>query len=179
MIKLKLITEGRYDYGCIMAKVREDEAQKILEFNYKMIEENVLFTEGYNLGREKDPHITIKYGLTKSYSPTQIQDIIRGRKPFMVEIRGINIFENDEYDVVKFDVDGKELRELNQVFSKLPNEDEHPEYHPHMTLAYVKKGHGDKYKKSIGKIAKVPITEIIYSDKGDKSRYRLGYDDKD
>jgi hypothetical protein len=173
-----LILEGRYEVGVIIAKVKDDDAQKIMDFNYGFIPEQVLYTQEFNHGREKEPHITVKYGLTESYSPNQIQDILRDINPFKVDVRGISTFNNPKFDVVKFDVDGKELRHLNAIFSKLPNKDTHPEYHGHLTLAYVKKGSGNRFIRPTSKIAKIEINEIIYSNKGTKSRYMLGYDNK-
>ena len=178
MIKLKLLLEGKYDYGSVMAKVKDEDSQKILEFNNNFIPEQVLYNEGFGHGREKDPHVTVKYGLTKSYSPNEMQQILNGIKPFMLIVGGISIFKNPNFDVVKFDVDGKELRELNQIFSSLPNRDTHPEYHGHLTLAYVKRGEGNKFIRPSSKIARIEINELVYSNRGTKSRFRLGYDNK-
>jgi len=100
-----LILEGRYEVGVIIAKVKDDDAQKIMDFNYGFIPEQVLYTQEFNHGREKEPHITVKYGLTESYSPNQIQDILRDINPFKVDVRGISTFNNPKFDVVKFDVD--------------------------------------------------------------------------
>jgi 2'-5' RNA ligase len=75
--------------------------------------------------------------------------------------------------VVKFDVEGKELRALNEIFCKLPNEDSHPEYNPHMTLAYVRKGMGKNFVRESQRFARVPVNMIEYSDRGVKSYYNL------
>lgn len=174
MISLKnLITEGQHDYGCVMARVDEDISTKILDFNCNLIGEDVLFVEGDEYGRENTPHVTIKFGLTESYSQEQMQEMLREVTPIVMEIRGISIFECDKFDVVKFDIDGSDLRKLNEFFSKLPNEDSHPVYHPHMTLAYVQKGNGKNFVRSPRRFANVTSRMIEYSDKGMKSYYVL------
>ena len=173
MISLMRLIEGRYDYGCVMARIDEDAARKLLDFNYKMISEDLIYKEGNDFGREQNPHITVKYGLVQSYNEEQMKYLLRNVTPFDIEVQGISIFENDKFDVVKFDVDGKDLRKLNEMFSTLPNHDEHPLYHPHMTLAYVQKGMGKKFIKSPGKFAKVRVKTLEYSDRGEKTFYNL------
>jgi hypothetical protein len=173
MIKLGLLLERAYSYGCVMAGIDDDSVSKILDFNYKTISEEILFVEGDEYGREKHPHCTVKYGLTQSYSEDQMRSIIQNVTPFQLEIKGVSIFENEKFDVVKFDVDGPELRRLNEVFSRLPNHDQYPVYHPHMTLAYVRKGMGKKFARTPSKFAKVPVKTLIYSDRGNKMYFNL------
>lgn len=173
MINLKLLMEGHYDYGCVMGRIDEETSHKILEFNNHMIGEDVLYIEEENLGRENTPHVTIKWGLTESYSQEKMRNMLQEIRPFMIEIRGTSLFENERFDVVKFDVEGKELRSLNEMLSKLPNHDSHPIYHPHMTLAYVRKGMGKNFVKEAKRFARVPVNMIEYSDRGVKSYYNL------
>jgi hypothetical protein len=42
-------------------------------------------------------------------------------------------------------VESEDLKRLNAKNRKLPNGNEFPEYRPHLTVAYVKKGEGKKY----------------------------------
>jgi len=165
--------EGQYDYGCVMARIDEETSHKILEFNQRMIGEDVLYVDEEGLGREDTPHVTVKWGLTESYSKDRMAELLREVRPFMMEIRGIGLFENEQFDVVKFNVDGKELKALNEMFSRLPNEDSHPVYQPHMTLAYVRKGMGRKFARETKRFARVPVNMIEYSDRGVKSHYTL------
>ena len=173
MIKLKLLLEGKYDYGCLMAILNQDVAKKIIEFNYSLIDDKYLYKEGSEYGREVHPHTTIKYGLTKSYSFDKMSEMLKSVKPFRIKINGVSIFENDKFDVVKLDIGGKELHDLHDKFSELPNEDEYDEYHPHITLAYVKPGMGKKFINKRKKFASVLIKNLEYSDKGDKTFYNL------
>ena len=168
---MKLLLKEAYDYGCIMAYPDKNAASKIFEFGKSIISEKILYVEEHSsdsYGREKDIHTTIKYGLVKSYTEEQIRKLLRQVTPFNIQLRGLSIFENDNFDVVKFDVDSSELQKLNEIFNKLPNHDEYPNYHPHITLAYVKKGSGKQFIKNNNKHAKIPIKTIVYSDRGNK-----------
>jgi len=173
MIKLKLLLEGKYDYGCLMAKIDDDTAREIIELNYSLIDNKYVYKEGKEYGRSTNVHTTVKYGLTKSYSEKKMREMLRSVKPFRIKIDGISLFENEKFDVVKLDVSGKELHELHDQFSKLPNKDEYDEYHPHITLAYVKSGTGKKFIDKKKSFPSIKINTLEYSDRGDKTFYYL------
>lgn len=171
MINLKpLITEVKYDYGCIMAQIPPEIASLIINFGKQIISDDMLYfdsNEPNDYGREKEPHITIKFGLTRSYTKEQIQQLLTGTKPFNVIMRGLDIFENPNFDVVKFNMDGEELHRLRKIFDQLPNVDSYKIYRPHATVAYVKSGLGKKFQnRSIKAFSKIPINLIKYSDRG-------------
>ena len=81
-----------------------------------------------------------------------------------IKVDGVDIFENEKYDVVKFNVspDGA-LQYLHDELSKLPNSNEFPDYKPHITLAYIKKGLGKKYIKPDYKYEVKNANHITYS----------------
>ena len=178
MIRLKpLISEVKYDYGCVMAYPAPELSAQMIAFGKNIITDDMLYldpNEPDDYGRERDPHITIKFGLTESYPPSKIGEYIQGTKPFFVRITGMDIFSNPKFDVIKMNIEGEELTRLRQIFDQVPNVDEHKIYHPHMTLAYVQPGMGKPFQnRSVGKFARVPITRIVYSDRGKKSSYTL------
>lgn len=176
MIKLKdLIMETkRQEYGCVMACIEGDQKSKILAFNKSIIGDEVIYdNKDKEFGREIDPHVTIKFGLTKHYTREEMEKFLEDVSPFIIDAKGINVFENDDFDVVKMDINGDELKRLNKKFSKLPNEDEHPDYHPHCTLAYVNPGEGKKFTDKLKKFLDIEVGRIVYSDCGNKSYYSL------
>ena len=167
---------GDYSYGCIMVKVDEASSRLLFEFGTKIIDDNILYTDETqkdSFGREKDMHVTVKYGLTQSYTKEQMKHLLKNVVPFNIQVKGISVFENERFDVVKFDIDGKELRALNELFSKLPNQDSHPKYKPHLTLGYVHKGMGKRFIKPVSKFATIPVKILEYSDRGEKTYYNL------
>ena len=176
MIKLMSIIKEikKFPYGCIMAYIGGDDKDKILSFNKKLIDDDIIYNNKQKeFGREIEPHVTIKFGLTKAYTRDEIGNMLDNIIPFKIKLKKISVFENDDFDVVKLDADGEELRQLNKKFSKLPNEDEHPEYHPHCTLAYVNPGEGKKFEDKGNEISNIIINKIVYSRDGEKYHYEL------
>jgi hypothetical protein len=48
-------------------------------------------------------------------------------------------FENELYDVLKFDVKReKSLFDCNKDLMKFPHTTDYPDYHPHLTISYLK-----------------------------------------
>jgi len=178
MIRLKqLIFEVKYDHGCVMAYPNPDLTAQVIEFGQNIITDDMLYLDPQNpddYGREKDPHVTIKFGLTQSYPPEKMAEFLKGTKPFFIRITGMDVFQNPKFDVVKLNIEGEELNRLRQIFDQIPNVDEHKVYHPHMTIAYVLPGLGTKFQnRSVGKFARIPVSRIVYSDRGKKSSYTL------
>lgn len=168
MIKLKnLLLESSYQYGCVMAQVPSHYATTLVEFGKRLVPDNILYYDPRGIeeyGRETEMHTTIKFGLTNIYSKEQMEQLIGNTKPFYITIRGLDVFENELFDVVKFNIEGEELRRLNQIFSALPNVDRYKDYKPHMTIAYVKRGYGKNYKgKNIQTMPRIMIDTIKYS----------------
>jgi len=173
---LRLLTEERTTtapYGCLMAKVADSHSKKIIEFGNKIISDDILFVENNEFGREIDPHVTIKYGFDPDLTELEIRRVIKGVKPFQVRILKLSLFNNNpKYDVVKFDVDSPVLHQVRKLCDTYPNRDTFPEYHPHLTLAYVQKGTFDPQGKNI--TMSVPVREIYYSPGiGEKSYFNL------
>ncbi len=163
--------------GCLMAMVDESTSAKILEFNNKLIKEEDLYhkinEKGEDeFGREKECHVTIRYGFTKDLNELDVRQLLKGHKEFLVEVNGLDIFDtNPEFDVVKFNVESPVLKQLNEISGIYPNKSNFPDYHAHITLAYVKKG-VFPYKKKIKLM--IPIKSVCYSPiNGSKSYFDL------
>jgi 2'-5' RNA ligase len=153
----------KYEYGCVMAMLDDEATSRIRVINEKLIPDNILYHEkGEEYGRETESHVTIKFGLTNTYTEENMGKLISKIKPFVVTLTRISVFNNPKFDVVKFDVESNILKKLNDLFSKLPNEDEFPVYHPHLTLAYVTPGNGNKFEKLIKPIT-LGVNRIKYS----------------
>jgi 2'-5' RNA ligase len=93
------------------------------------------------------PHITIKHGLHDN-DPSAARSIISKHGPITVTVGNVEILSprDKDYDVVVQRVDSPELRALNKELSeKLSVTETHPEYKPHITIGYVKRGLGTRY----------------------------------
>ena len=170
MVKFRtLLLEAKYEYGCMMAQIPSAVASSIIQFGRYIIPDNFLYfdpTGKEEYGRETEPHVTIKFGLTQPYSREQLQRFLVGTNPFYITIRNLGVFNTPKFDVVKINVEpDAELLRLRTVFDSLPNEDEHKEYNPHITLAYVKPGIGKRFENRTGQgFSKIQINTIKYSD---------------
>jgi len=165
----KVQEDGELKLGCLMLYFAFSNWG---EFIRKMIPEEDIYTsqdedDVNSYGYEDESHCTILYGFhhyddiaqdIKRYLPKleDLDDIMRG---------DITIFEQDDYDVVKFDIHSDKLKELNNTMRfRFEYTNEHSDYHAHMTIAYVKKGLGAKYVKE--NLKEVPLfgSKYIYSD---------------
>lgn len=176
MIKMTpMLTEDRKNSaskGCLMAMILDPERQSLLRFGKKIVKEDDLYVVGDEFGREKETHVTILYGFVPDLEKEQIIEILDDiQAPFSITLTGIDTFQNKEegFDVVKFSVESPILRQLNTKASRYPNQNDFPNYSPHMTIAYVKPD-TFKDKKSGLKIV-VPIRQICYSSSEKKKLY--------
>lgn len=134
-----------YKFANTQIAVEGEAAKKILEIA-QSIPDELLADDG----REDKPHITVLYGLHPEVTGDDVVDVAHefGR-PIRGKISKLSAFYGDDtgkdYDVLKFDVESDDLHKLNAAFKKLPHTSSFPDYHPHATVAYVKKGEAKKF----------------------------------
>ena len=116
-------------------------------------------------GFESEPHVTILYGLEPDIEVETVASFLQPLKNYAAIFPSLTLFECEKYDVLKLDAKCDALNETHYELCKnLPNHDEHPEYHPHLTIAYLKKGRGEKYKQDmLSKIVSAEPTNFRYS----------------
>ncbi|MFA5313637.1 MAG: hypothetical protein WC375_10055, partial [Methanomassiliicoccales archaeon] len=91
-------------------------------------------------GIELKPHITIEYGI-HTQDESKIKSILMDQRGGTVSLGKLNIFSQDECDVLKIPVTGRSMHRLHKLLSKKLNiKEKYPDYYPHMTIAYMKKG---------------------------------------
>jgi hypothetical protein len=137
-----------YEYGCVMVEVPVSNWNEITSF----IDPEDVYTGGDDShGIQENPHLTLLYPIFDGVKYEQVKNVLQSilDKELVIEINGIDIFENEKFDVVKFNVKNNEyLNKIhNELKSKIPNDDKFEIYKPHITIGYVKRGTGIKYKK--------------------------------
>ena len=152
----------KYDYGCVMIDIPVGNWNEIISW---INIEDLYEVEGENYSIQERPHLTLLYGLHKEATLDMVKSIFDNFDgDIEVEVDGIDIFENEKFDVVKFNIKPTEsLIELNSKLSELPNSNEYPDYKPHITIAYVKSGMGRKYVKPDYRYKVKNINEVTYS----------------
>jgi len=141
-----LLLEKAYSYSCLMIDAPTEIGDRVVEWGELNIPDDVLFVgDNGDMGRELEAHVTVKFGMTEPIPTASVYNIAHTTQPFPITVGKVSLFRNEKFDVVKCDVESDWLRHLNsQISREVPNEDRHPEYHPHLTVAYVKKGTCDQ-----------------------------------
>ena len=161
----------KYEFGYLMLKLNVPNWKKdVLSIINK---DDIYEVDGFGL--ENETHITIFFGILGDVDKDDVVEKLKDiTVPEYIELKNISIFEtNDSYDVVKFDIDDK-----NEILTSIHNyiEEIFPtkkgfEYHPHCTIAYVKKGRGVNYIQELEKPLIVKPSKIYYTypkDNGNK-----------
>ena len=148
------------EFGCVMLSVPIS-----WEALSSIVDPADVYDPDGNHGVSREPHITILYGLHGDIPDHYIMGALRGFTPVKIVFGSVSVFENEDFDVVKLEVHGNKLREMNAMLCRFPFTNEYPEYNPHITISYVKKGTGEKY---VGPHMSVPdwemdLSECVYS----------------
>ncbi len=139
--------------GCLMLRARPlDWAQLQAQ-----ISDEDLYDDGSgDYGRESSPHLTLLHGFAPAVEGARVFDHLLGTcwptAGLHFGVYQISHFEGELYDVLKIDVfcDG-DLANVRAALEQgpFPFTSKFPEYHPHLTLAYLKKGMGAKYDRPL------------------------------
>ena len=161
-----------FSYGCVMIEL---DIPKWKEITSIIEKEDIFYSKKDEVyGLMDHPHLTLFYGLHKEVTDDQVEECLEGIKgsDFNLRVKGISIFENPKFDVVKLEIEkNKTLTKIFNRLLKLPNSNEFPDYNPHVTISYVKKGKGKKYIDPDCKFYIGKINEIRYENSDGKKFY--------
>lgn len=159
---IKAKTHSR-PYSCVMALIPEAVAKKAEAFSLSNIPDEWLTGDG----REDKFHVTLKYGLLTD-NLNEVRKYLPN-KPIKCTLGKVSAFrKKDDQHVLKVEVLGKELKAAHERLSELENDDEHPVFHGHITLAYVKKDMGKELEGDTSfEGIELELTTLDWSPKGD------------
>ena len=167
--KSKLLTEKsadqNYSYGCIMGYFNLVEYNKLNNRIGSIEESDIYNNEANEYGREIEPHVTILYGLhDDELDEDEVIQFLKCIKLPIVKLSQISSFDNEEYDVLKWDVESEDLNLYNKIVTLMfPYTNKFPDYHAHCTIAYLVPGTAKKYSKDVTETIELPIEKWVYS----------------
>lgn len=140
-----------YDYGCLMItfKINQDKWKKFID---KLIKpEDIYDEEGY--GVEDENHTTLLYGIHHDkFNLLDATPLLKKLNSVSISSSKIDCFMNDKYDVLKFNLDSKDLHDMNALICKnFEYTTDYPQYQPHSTIAYLRPGTGSQYIRKLSK----------------------------
>lgn len=141
----KLLTENRkHEFGCAMLNFNFPEMKQI----HELITPEDIYEdpEDPSFGLETEPHCTLLFGLHEEVTTSEIKEIIQKYIFSPYKLYNPSFFEKEDlYDVLKFEVEGENLRKINKELKQFPHTNDYPDYKPHCTIAYLQPGLGQKY----------------------------------
>ena len=151
-----------YSYGCAMLYFQFPE---MVDLHSKIEVSDIYDNEKGEFGLERAPHCTLLYGLhSDEIAPEKVLGICKSVDYGISKLHNISLFESKDYDVLKFDVDNGATFLANKMLSILPYTSSYPDYHPHMTVAYLKSGKGKDYVEKFKSLSfTVFPDQIVYS----------------
>lgn len=154
--------EAAHEYSCLMVSLRGD-AASALQKMANAIPSKDLAADGI----ETEPHITCRFGLHFQTPSAKLKAALKDFGPITLTLGKTSLFENDDADVLKVDVDSPDLHRLYQLIGRVvPTHTTHPDYRPHATIGYLRKGKGKKYagdKALVGQ--KLTFDSVLFSGK--------------
>ena len=166
----------KYEYGCTMLFFNFPLINKI----HDLIDSNDIYedSEDPTFGLEKEPHTTLLFGTHEGVSVEDIKQILDKYTFSTCIISNASLFKNEKHDVLKFDVKGENLHNCNNDLKQFPYTSNFPDYHPHLTIAYLKPGKGNKYVDLLKnqKFELVPQYAVYSEPNGNKNKININID---
>ena len=157
-----------HDYSSTQANLPQAQAQAIRDFAGKIPDAEIYSDpDDDSYGREEDPHVTIRNGMdTEDHG--DVLPAFDNVGPIRAKMGKVSIFESEDYDVLKVDIDSQDLHDANARVGDtvdLPGET-FSDYQPHVTIAYLQKGEGQKYVGDTSfEGTEIVFDEVMFSSK--------------
>ena len=142
------IQKEKYNKGCLMISV--DTPSFIKDIQNNINKDDLYSGDDVEESIETDSHITIVYGLDNDVFMKDINTKLIPIKDIIMIPYNLSIFYNDKYDVLKCDISTMQLKNIHdELVQEFKINETYETYHPHMTIAYIKKCKADKFKKDM------------------------------
>jgi 2'-5' RNA ligase len=162
--------DKKHRFSTTQVDFPDDTSRAFKEMTKPLVSEKDLFGDGFETG----PHVTILYGIHEEQPSPKIVDIIETYPRFSITLGEVSLFSNDDdpFDVVKVDVISNDLFILRSEFlNNCHYTLTMPEYIPHATIAFVKKGTNDHLLHNPScKGLTFPVTHISFCGKNGYQR---------
>jgi 2'-5' RNA ligase superfamily len=120
------------EFGNVQFHLSPPDAQKIL----------AIMVRGEDFaakGRDMNPHVTVRWGFHQEVTAAEINAITRGIGDVPVTLGAFEAFPLGPDGVpLVIRIESEKLRKLNADLAALPHTNTHPEYKPHICVAYLK-----------------------------------------
>lgn len=154
-----LIQAATPKFGCLMAMLPSLDS-RLPNWAADRIAQEDLAEDGI----ETEIHCTILYGFDLNFDAHQLATLL---KPIALKLGKVERFECEEYDVLKIAVDSPDLIALHKRIAKEFKSEitsSKYTYHPHVTIAYVKKGACKELDGSVDFDGYKPhVSQMLYS----------------
>lgn len=179
MLRTGEVSLEAYGSSCAMLALPMHLLDAVLQWNNENIPEDILYIDPeveHVVGRELEPHITILYGLFTE-DVRIVEEALSNCDPITFVLGKVGSFEQDKYDVIFVEVEPiGELLTAREKLLQLPHQLSFPDYNPHITLAYVKKGTASQFLKNeiFNGIAETSANVLFSTKSGGKMMITLG-----
>jgi 2'-5' RNA ligase len=125
--------------------------RELQEIQNNLLVHDIYDNEAHEYGIELEPHITIYPCMDNDINILELLESLPKLFDFdlIVSRDALSAFtdmEGKDYDVLKLDIKSTALNKLHdELAKKYVSHSEFKEYHPHITIAYIKKGLANKY----------------------------------
>jgi len=141
----ELIMEGD-DVHTVMIEIPK--FPELMEFINSIPEEILYEPNDPKYGRTHNPHITVLYGIDKMEGEKARSILRKIPSAITATLGSVTKFETPEFDVIKIDVSSPYLYRVNKFLrDNVEYHNDYDTFHPHVTVAYVKKGEGSQFLK--------------------------------
>lgn len=149
---------------------------QFIEWTFDHVDPDEVVPDNGKTGYEDEPHVTILYGFLPDVTHDEVLNYVKAFGPITLTLGKITKFKQEDQDVLKIDVESRDLHEINQLLrEKFAGrfENDYPDYKPHMTLAYIKKGVAEDIDPTTFEGFEMTITDLVYSYGGGERQVHL------